>query len=256
MTELAYLALYFLPDLTLAFGWRSLPRSVELLKCWLDQGQPKLERSITRPVAANAQANTRLRFSAAMRCVRRAPNQAPTVCAGAMQAHIERLIEPKSATCDGAEAKAAIAVPGTPTTTPTAAARPTLLCIGTPDSPMTTLVMMPPPTPAKPETRPMPTPATRGKLPFGGSCKSGWNRPGAAKRTAAMSANRPKTPVSTLPRRCGATSCAATTPIAIPGPRSRKNAMSVFPARQWPTEEANAAGRIAASEVATATCAA
>src|ERR1051325_5776390 len=243
MTELAYLALYFLPDLTLAFGWRSLPRSVELLKCWLDQGQPKLERSITRPVAANAQANTRLRLSAAMRCARRAPNQAATACAGAMQAHNDRLIEPRSAACDGAAANAAISVPGRPTTTPTAAARPMLLCIGTPESAITTLVMMPPPTPAKPETSPMPRPAARRKFPSGGASSSGRNRPGAAKRTAAISVNRPKIPVIRLPRRCGATSCAVTTPIAMPGPHSRRKAMSVLPARQCPTDEASAAGR-------------
>jgi hypothetical protein len=82
------------------------------------------------------------------------------------------------------------------------------------------------------------------------------NRCGAAKRTAAISVNRPNMPVITLPRRCGATSCATTTPMAMPGPHSGRKAMSVLPARHCPTEEASAAGRIAASEVATGTCAA
>ena len=77
---------------------------------WTDQGQPRLERNITTPVIASAQAKTRLRLSAAMRWARRAPNQAATACAGAMQAHLDRLIEPISAACEGAEANAATSV--------------------------------------------------------------------------------------------------------------------------------------------------
>ena len=41
---------------------------------------------------------------------------------------------------------------------PTAAARPTLLCIGMPERLMTILVRMPPPTPANPDTAPIRNP--------------------------------------------------------------------------------------------------
>jgi hypothetical protein len=47
-----------------------------------------------------------------------------------------------------------------------------------------------------------------------------------------------------------------TTPTAMPERHSRTKAKSVLPARQWPIVEATAAGRIAASEVAIAMCAA
>jgi hypothetical protein len=50
--------------------------------------------------------------------------------------------------------------------------------------------------------------------------------------------------------------CPMTTPAAMPGPHSRRNVKSVLPARQCPSENTRAAGKIAASEVLTATWAA
>ena len=79
---------------------------------------------------------------------------------------------------------------------------------------------------------------------------------GKANRAAKSRQSRAKSPVIMLPRTCGAASCATTTPVAMPGPQSRKNRKSVFPARQCANEDRSAAGRIAASEVPTATCAA
>jgi hypothetical protein len=81
------------------------------------------------------------------------------------------------------DANAAMMVAGTLTTTPTAAARPTHLCF-MPDRLMTMLVMIPPPTPATPENRPMATLATSRTRPEGGRSHSGRNRLGKAKRAA------------------------------------------------------------------------
>jgi hypothetical protein len=123
------------------------------------------------------------------------------------------------------------------TTTPAAAARPILLCIGIPVRVMKMFVRMPPPTPAKPEDTPIAAPATLGNLPPGVRSMIGRNRPGKANRAAKSRQSRAKSPVIMLPRTCGAASCAATTPVAMPGPQSRKNRKSVFPARQCANED-------------------
>ena len=86
-----------------------------------------------------------------------APTHAPTAWAGAMHAHSARSMLPSWMAVWEVVAIAATRVAGTLTTMPTAAARPTLLCIGTPENVITTLVRMPPPTPAKPEHTPMPS---------------------------------------------------------------------------------------------------
>ena len=75
-----------------------------------------------------------------------------------MHAHIGKLMLPSCAASPRLGANAATIVAGAPTTTPAAAARPMLLCIDKPDKLMTIFVMMPPPTPAKPETNPIATP--------------------------------------------------------------------------------------------------
>ena len=75
-------------------------------------------------------------------------------------------------------------VAGTLTKTPAAAARPMLLCIGSPWSVITIFVRMPPPTPANPEESPMLAAAKCRNSPPGGRSASGRNRCGNANRTA------------------------------------------------------------------------
>src|ERR1051325_9767347 len=99
-------------------------------------------------------------------------------------------------------------------------------------------------------------PDIRRQLPLGGSLSMGRNHPGAAKRTATSRQKAANTPIKTLPRTCGAVNCATTTPTAMPGPQLRRNAKSELPARQRASEETIDAGKIAASEVLTATWAA
>ena len=79
---------------------------------------------------------------------------------------------------------AATIVAGTLTTTPTAAARPMHLCIVMPDKLMMMLVMIPPPTPAKPENSPMLTPAASRNVPLSERSVTGRNLSGNAKRAA------------------------------------------------------------------------
>jgi hypothetical protein len=84
-----------------------------------------------------------------------------------------------------------------------------------------------------------------------------WPKPaGSGEAHRDHKAKHRKDPARMLPGMWGTISCATITPTAIPGPQSRKKAKSAFPARQWSREETIAAGRIAASEVPTATCAA
>ena len=104
------------------------------------------------PVAARETANTRLSALSEVRCARWAPIHAAPAFAGAMHAHIGKLMLPSCAASPELDANAATIVAGAPTITPAAAARPMLLCIDTPDKVMTMFVIMPPPTPAKPET--------------------------------------------------------------------------------------------------------
>ena len=100
--------------------------------------------------------------------------------------------------CVGAEppvANAATIVAGRLTTTPAAAARPILLCIGIPVRVIKMFVRMPPPTPAKPEDKPIAAPATIGNLPPGGRSVIGRNRLGKANRAAKIRQSRVKSPV-------------------------------------------------------------
>jgi len=108
----------------------------------------------------------------------------------------------------------------------------------------------------EPEHKPIAALEMLRNRPTGGCSRTGPKRLGKAKRAAKVRQSSAKIPVITLPRTCGAASCATTTPVAIPGPHSRRKRMSVFPARQCAHEETSAVGRIAASEVPTAICAA
>ena len=92
---------------------------------------------------------------------------------GAMHAQIGKLMLPSCAASPRLGANAATIVAGAPTITPAAAARPMLLCIDKPDKLMTIFVMMPPPTPAKPETSPINRPEIRRQLPLGGCVRMG-----------------------------------------------------------------------------------
>src|SRR5215471_14006572 len=88
------------------------------------------------------------------------------------------------------DASAATKVAGRLTTTPAAAARPILLCIGNPPRVMTIFVRMPPPTPAKPEHKPIAVPAMLRNLPAGGLSKTRPNRLGNANRAAKVRQSR------------------------------------------------------------------
>ena len=131
---------------------------------WFSKAVPcvhgqKAERNIAKPVTASTIEKTRLRTSALERSAMHAPIQAPAACAGAMQAQIARSMLPSWVGAEEWVAVAATNVAGMLTTMPVAAARPTLLCMGSPDSVITTFVRMPPPTPASPEQTPIPKPA-------------------------------------------------------------------------------------------------
>jgi hypothetical protein len=157
-------------------------------------GQPTLEWSITKQDSGEEPAQTVRRDP--LRQLRAEPGGDRL---GRGNARPHRQID-RPAYCV-VDPSAATIVAGALTTTPTAAARPMLLCIGSPDNAITMLVRMPPPTPAKPETIPIASsPATWRNEPFGDSANSGRKRPGAAKRAAATNVNRAKAPVITLPR--------------------------------------------------------
>jgi len=84
---------------------------------------------------------------------------------------------------------------------------------------------------------------------------TGPNRPGNANRAAKIrySAKNPGHYAAAAVwrgRLCGIT------PVTLPGPQSRRKRVSIFLARRCASEETSPAGRIAASEVPTATCAA
>ena len=107
----------------------------------------------------------------------RAPTHAAPACARAMQAQSTKLMLPSCRACSGAGPNAATTVAGKPTIYPTAAARPTLLCIGMPERLMTILVRMPPPTPANPDTAPIRNPEKSRPTPTGGCGKTGPKAP-------------------------------------------------------------------------------
>ena len=138
------------------------------------------ERNIATPVAMSTIEKTRLRRSALERAAILAPSQAAAACAGAMQSQIARSMLPSWVGLEECVAIAATNEAGTLTTMPVAAARPTLLCIGSPDSVITTFVRMPPPTPASPEQAPIPMLANCRKKPPGGASKTGAKRSGNA----------------------------------------------------------------------------
>jgi len=81
--------------------------------------------------------NIRLRWSALILAAKPAPNHAAMACAGAMQAQMAQSMLPIWVGCIASVAMAATMVAGMLTTMPAAAARPTLLCIGNPDSVIT-----------------------------------------------------------------------------------------------------------------------
>ena len=60
---------------------------------------------------------------------------------------------------------------------------------------------IPPPTPARPEHKPIVPPARLRNVPVGGVCATAENRPGRANRAAKVRQMRPKNPVIKLPRR-------------------------------------------------------
>lgn len=171
-----------------------------------------LECSMTMPVASKAIAMMRLRLSAATRCAKRAPYHTANACAGAIDAHTARSILPSRIGSEAPGANAATKVAGKLTTTPAAAARPMLLCIGIPARVITMLVRMPPPTPAKPDDKPIVAPAIVGNPLDGSRSTIGANRLGKANRVAKIRQSNANSPVITLPRTCGAASCPTTTP--------------------------------------------
>ncbi len=209
------------------------------------------ERNIATPVAMSTIEKTRLRISPLARAAILAPSHAAAACAGAMQAQIARSMLPSWGGLEECVAIAATTVAGMLTTMPFAAARPTLLCMGSPDSVMTTFVRMPPPTPANPEQAPIPMLAQCRKMPPGGASSAGAKRSGNANLYAKIRQRPAKTVSSTFPSRCGATICAAATPSTMPGPHSFGNLRSAWPDCKCRAKDTTEAGTMEARDVAT-----
>ena len=120
---------------------------------------------------------------------------------------------------------------------------------------MKILARMPPPTPAWPENKSIAAPPVLRNVLAGGRSVTGPNRPGNANRAAKIRYSA-KNPGHYAAGEVSGGQLCGITPVTLPGPQSRRKRVSIFLARRYASEETSAAGRIVASQVPTATCAA
>ena len=113
-------------------------------------------------------------------------------------------------------------------------------------------VIIPPPTPARPENIPIVAPARLRKVPVGGLSAIGVKRPREGKARRKDQAHKTENARHKTAAQMWCGELSGDDPGDYPGPHSRINPMSVFPARQCPIDDTTAAGRIAANDVPTA----